>query len=89
MTFMDDWRKVAAERRGAAVTSPPEMDMAALGIVAAARLSALKDSPRAIKRCASRRARELDVLDVEDDRGAVASRVLLHECMVCGMCAAT
>lgn len=66
----------------------PEIDTAALGIIAAVRLSSLKDSPRAVKRCANRRARELNMLDNDEPIMIRASRILLHECSVCGRCEA-
>lgn len=81
-------RPILAEspRRVGVMPEIEQLDLAAVGMLTAARIMARRASPEGAKTCAERRRAELAILDSEEPALAAAAVALLNECSACAVC---
>lgn len=63
-----------------------QIDLAAVGVLTAARIIARRAAPRGAAACRERRTAELKILEGDDPAVAGAAIALLNECSACALC---
>ena len=77
---------MADSPRRVAPMESEQLDLAAVGVLTAARIIARRAAPDGARGCSERRRAELAILDSDDPALVAGAIALLNECSACSLC---